>query len=320
MATIVVKTQKEFDQLPESFKELTSIEIRSDKDLTIVVKKTPGNSTVWAYGNSTVAAYGSSTVRAYDSSTVAAYNSSAVWAYDSSTVYAYNSSAVWAYDSSTVWACNSSTVKAYNSSAVRACDSSTVWAYNSSTVRAYNSSTVRAYGSSTVWACGSSTVWAWGNSITRIKSDRVTLAKIKQRAVIILEDVKVKIPKKDSSAIVVKNKIAKHNITSFVEIYDLKKEDGSVILYKSVNKDTYCDFRTGKVKYEGIVECPDFDPDEDRECGGGLHLCATPEGAKSFADGPAKLLKCRVKLKDIVVFHGNIQKVRCKKVEVLGEV
>ena len=86
MVTIVVKTQKEFDELPENFKEFTFVEIRSDNDLTIVVKKTPGNSTVTAYDNSAVWACDSSTVKAYDSSTVKAFDSSTVWACDSSTV------------------------------------------------------------------------------------------------------------------------------------------------------------------------------------------------------------------------------------------
>jgi hypothetical protein len=153
-----------------------------------------------------------------------------------------------------------------------------------------------------------------------VLSALVIIHKIKQYAVICLDGVKVKLPKKDKTATVIKRKLASHNIDSFVDIYGLTIEDRSVILYKTVSKETGCDFRTGQIKYEGIVTCPEFDPSADRECGGGLHLSPTPEQAIGFADGPYKLLKCKVKLKDIVVNGKNIEKVRCRQVEVLGEV
>ena len=76
MNTIIVKTQKELDKLPDSFKEFTYIEIRSDKNTEIIVNKT--------YGSSQVTAYDSSQVTACDSSQVTAYGSSQVTACDSS--------------------------------------------------------------------------------------------------------------------------------------------------------------------------------------------------------------------------------------------
>jgi len=211
---------------------------------------------------------------------------------------------------SQVRACDSSQVTAYGSSQVTACDSSQV--------RACDSSQVTAYGSSQVRACDSSQVTAYGNSMIAVLSALVILHKIKQYAIVALDGVKVKLPKKDKTATVIKRKLVLHNIKSFVDIYDLKIEDDSVILYKSVNPDTLCDFQTGKVKYEGTVEALDFDPSKERECGGGLHLCATPELTQTFNVG--KILKCKVKLKDIGVYGKNIMKVRCRKVEVLGEV
>jgi hypothetical protein len=153
-----------------------------------------------------------------------------------------------------------------------------------------------------------------------VLSALVIIHKIKQYAIVALDGVKIKLPKKDKTATVIHRKLVEHNIDSFVDIYNLSIENKSVILYKTVHKDTGCDFRTGHIKYEGIVECPDFDPSNDRECGGGLHLCATPEQAVMFADGPYKILKCRVKLKDIVVYSKNIEKVRCRQVEVLEQV
>ena len=56
---------------------------------------------------------------------------------------------------------------------------------------------------------------------------------------------------------------------------------------------------------------------EQRECGGGLHLSPTPELALSYNKG--KVLKCKVNIEDFVVYSQNISKVRCKKVKVLGE-
>ena len=192
--------------------------------------------------------------------------------------------------------------------------------YSNSQVRAYDSSQVTAYGSSQVRAYDSSQVRAYGNSMIAVLSAAVILHKIKQYAVIALDGVKIKLPKKDKTATIIKRKLVEYDLDSFVDIFNLTNENDSVILYKTVCKETGCDFRTKTLKYEGIVKCPDFDSSKDRECGGGLHLCATPEGAIGFATGPYKLLKCRVKLKDIVVYGKSIEKVRCRQVEVLEEV
>jgi hypothetical protein len=153
-----------------------------------------------------------------------------------------------------------------------------------------------------------------------VLSALVVITKIAQYAVVTLDGIKVKLPKKDKTATVIERKLVLHDIDSFIDIHNLTVEKGFIYLYKSVHKDTLCDFRTGKIKYEGTVICPDFDPSTERECGGGLHLCATAWEALGFAEGPAVVLKCKVRLKDIVVYGKNIQKVRCKKVEVIGKV
>ena len=108
-----------------------------------------------------------------------------------------------------------------------------------------------------------------------------------------------------------------HTKQTFLDIYKDSMTGNSIILYKSVNPDTLCDFYTGKIKYEGTVTCPDWDDNEQRECGGGLHLSPTPELALSYNKG--KVLKCKVNIEDFVVYSQNISKVRCKKVKVLGE-
>jgi len=76
--TIVVKTQKEFDALPDKFDEVTVIEIRSEATTTISVKRNPDSSSVEARGSSSVVARDSSSVEALDSSSVVALDSSIV--------------------------------------------------------------------------------------------------------------------------------------------------------------------------------------------------------------------------------------------------
>jgi hypothetical protein len=98
---IIIRSQKEWDALPEKFDEFTIVKI-VDSVKIINLKKIPGQSTVSASGQSTVYAYGQSTVYAYDQSTVSAYGQSTVSAYGQSTVYAYGFS---------VAHCNSDTCK-----------------------------------------------------------------------------------------------------------------------------------------------------------------------------------------------------------------
>ena len=170
---------------------------------------------------------------------------------------------------------------------------------------------------SSVVARENSSVTGFEFSFILVLSTCVVLKKLKQYTIVRLRE-KVKIPKKDKTVTVIDHsKIElKYNLKSFLEYYEISNEQ-KIILYKSVNPQTLCDFYTGTIKYEGVVECPYFDANEERECGAGLHLCAKPSQALSFNQG--QLLKCKVDLKDIVVFPKNIQKVRCKRVKVLGK-
>ena len=109
-----------------------------------------------------------------------------------------------------------------------------------------------------------------------------------------------------------------HTKQTFLDSYkDNIINKSNIILYKSVNPETLCDFYTGKIKYEGTVTCPDWDDNDQQGCGGGLHLSPTPELALFYDQG--KVLKCKVNIEDFVVYSQNISKVRCKKVKVLGE-
>ncbi len=92
-----------------------------------------------------------------------------------------------------------------------------------------------------------------------------------------------------------------------------------ITLYKSVDPETNCDFYTQKIEYiiGKEIECPDWDDNCLRQCGGGLHLSPNPEQALEYNQG--KLLVCHVHIDDFVVFPFDISKVRCKKVKVIEE-
>jgi hypothetical protein len=198
-------------------------------------------------------------------------------------------------------------------------ENSIVEARGNSRVVAWENSSVEARGNSSVVAWENSSVSGFEFSFLIILSTSVIVKKLYQYAIVRLKS-KIKLPKKPKTVTIIDHSKVelKYDKTTFVEYCDLEKTSkNKVILYKSVNPKTLRDFRTNSIKYEGIVECPDFDPSKERECGGGLHLCAKPLQALSFNQG--QLLKCEVDLKDIVVYSKNIEKVRCKKVKVLGK-
>ena len=160
---------------------------------------------------------------------------------------------------------------------------------------------------------GNSTVEARENSILRLLSGAIKV-EAWHSVTVICQDCKPSIKRHGTGVTVVRTKTFQHSVASFCEMYG----NGSkpLTLYKSVKEDG-CDHRTGKIKYEGIVECPDWDPDPKRQCGGGLHLSPTPEDALRYCNGT--VLECRVARKDIVVFPTDVTKVRCRKVTVIGE-
>jgi hypothetical protein len=125
-----------------------------------------------------------------------------------------------------------------------------------------------------------------------------------------------KVLKKHKTATIVHQVKKAIDKTMFMQTLEKVKE--GYILFKSVNPATLCDFQTGKIKYEGVVTCPDWDKDPNRECGGGLHLSPTPQMALSYHTGT--VLRCAVKASDFVLYQpGDFTKVRCERVTVLGE-
>lgn len=184
---------------------------------------------------------------------------------------------------------------------------------------------IRESASALIDVCGSAQIKSiLDNAQLTVDSKDVIVTKAKDNSIIICYK-KCKILSKQKTVTVIKTAKVKLNsftLSKFIDRYAVEKEGKYIILYKSVNPDTYCDFKTGKIKYEigTTVICPDWDEKFTGECGYGLHLSPTPYFALAFNDG--KVLKCRVKISDCRTVK-NPQyptKVSCKQVEVLEEV
>ena len=178
-----------------------------------------------------------------------------------------------------------------------------------------HNATVEASDNAILEASDNATVRAWGNATLRILSSRSIIRELADQAIAVIQECDgVVISKKEDTAQVIYTKQTRYSIKSIQRLYN-HPEGEPLVLYKSV-RDDLTDFYSGKIKYEGVVECPDWDPNSERECGGGLHLSPTPDLARDYNIG--KLLRCEVMPEDISVYPYNITKVRCRKVKVIG--
>ena len=273
MKTIEIITQKQYDELPNSFGQITEVNIKCD-----LIRIKPIECCIQSvYGNATIK-----------------------YVSDNATIQSVSDNATIKYIS------DNATIK---------------YVYGNATIQSvYGNTTIKSvYGNATIKSVyGNATIQSvYGNATIQIFNCNVKIITIKQNAVIIFQDCKPVI--KIKHKFVLFTKTQKHNIETFCDIYkDNLINKNNITLYKSVNTETLCDFRTGKIKYKGTVECPDWNPDSSIQCDNGLHLSPTPEMALSYNKG--KLLKCSVAIKDIAVYGNDITKVRCKKVKVIGEV
>ena len=156
-----------------------------------------------------------------------------------------------------------------------------------------------------------------GNGTVQVYSKYAVIKRVLMKSVIFYVGVKGKPKKVAPTASVLYKDVTEYTKQDFLDMYADNVKGKSIILYKSVDPETDCDFYTGTIKYEGTVVCPDWIEDDSIECGNALHLSPTPELALWHNQG--KLKECKVNIKDFVVYSGNIKKVRCKKVEVIGD-
>ena len=210
---------------------------------------------------------------------------------------------------------NKSVVNAYGNAVIQHASDNAVIRH------AYDNAVIQhAYGNAVIqYASGNAVIQhAYGNAVIQHAYGNAVIQHAIQEVSIVRIEGNAKVIKVDKSVHIVKAKQAIYDIKSLKIIYAENIDGKSIILYKSVNPETLCDFYTDKIKYEGVVICPDWNPGKNIQCGNGLHLSPTPEMALSYNQG--KVLKCKVAIKDIVVHGTDITKVRCKKIEVIGEV
>jgi len=287
---ILVTNQEEFNALPSGFENTTEVRIDSAPDQVIQINSQPKNCILVLCGKSWVMLDSSMVNEMRDSARVRAMR-------DSSIVRTMRDSSM----VDEMW--GSSVVEEMRDSAVVEEMRCSAWI---GTMR--DSTRIGTMLDSAVVG------QALENSlISKILSNDVT-ASLFHNAVAIVRDCEPKI-KTSGRSQVITTMDTTHSKETFLEVYPPDAE-GYVTLYKSVKEDR-TDFYTGRIKYEGIVQCPDWDPSPRRECGGGLHLSPTPEMAMRYNDG--EILTCRVKIKDFVVYQRDISKVRCKLVEVIDK-
>jgi hypothetical protein len=125
MAEIYIKTQKEFDELPQKFEVYTYIYLKDTKERIVIIGRR-GNSSVVAWGNSSVVARENSSVEAWENSSVEAWGNSSVVAWGNSSVVAWENSSVVAWGNSSVEARENSSVVAWGNSSVEAWGNSIV--------------------------------------------------------------------------------------------------------------------------------------------------------------------------------------------------
>jgi len=237
---------------------------------------------------------------------------------------AWGNASVEAWDNASVIASDNASVEARDNASVEALGNASVRAWGNASVRAWDNASVRAWGNASVEAWDNASVKAFMNTIIRIFSDGVKILEARQQVVIVYQECEGKPGVYDDTVIINKTQKAKLNIRNFIGIYDVKERKNKLVLYKFV-QENFTDFYTGKITYKvgQIIKCPDWDADENLECGGGLHLSPSIKDCKKFNDSKnGHALKCDVDIKDIIVHPNPLYpyKVRCRKVKVIEEI
>jgi hypothetical protein len=307
MREIIVHTQKELDVAVK------------EKDVEIVIQGTTewlsvyGNATIqYVYGNATIQSVSdNATIRSVsDNATIRSVSGNATikYVYGNATIRSVYGNATIQYvsDNATIrYVYGNATIRSVSGNATirSVSDNATIqYVYDNATIRSVS---------------GNATIkYVYGNATIKIFSVDVCIESVSMLAVIIMIGCVCKIKNKQKTVTVIKNKRAEYTKKDFIAIYGCDK-DGCLTLYKSVNPKNGRDFHSNTIKYKGVVTCPNWNPDNDIECGEGLHLSPLPELALHYNQG--KLLKCKVHKNDFVVYPKDITKVRCKKVTVIGK-
>ena len=310
IAKITVKSQAEFDMIPDDFQGRIYIEfgVRYNRAVVNRAFRQPvvarGNSSVEARDNSSVVACGNSSVVARGNSSVEACDNSSVEARDNSSVEARGNSSVEAWGNSSVVACGNSSVEA--------CDNSSVVAWSDSSVEARDNSSVEARDNSSVEARDNSSVEAWDNSSV------VACGNV--RVVDRHPNTYGRIEVSGNARIVYMPK----TIAEFMSFYGIKHDKKRAIFYKAVHhtETGYEADADGNFIYEiGGVTQNDCDPDVYKDCSYGIHIAHLAwalSWGRNWHD--LAILEVETDIDDVVLpVHSN-GKVRTSKVKVLREV
>jgi hypothetical protein len=196
--------------------------------------------------------------------------------------------------------------------------------------RASESSHVEAWGSSHVVASGSSHVVAWGSSHV-VASGYSNVVASESSHVVASESSHVEATKYVSCVIGydhrgkvtggVQIRPDYSTVEKWLEYHGVKVKGGRCVLYKAVRND-FTSLRGFLYKPGTEVAAPDWDGDA-RECGGGLHLSACFEMAKSFDSEATKSLACTVAVEDLAIGPMPLQypqKIKARRILRIEEV
>ena len=291
MKVITIKTQKEFDKLPDKFDEYMVIEIKSSENIVICIKRAWENSSVIARENSSVIARENSSVEARGNSSVEARENSSVIARENSSVIAWENSSVIARENSSVEACDNSSVEARDNSSVMAWENSSVIARENSSVEARDNSSVEARENSSVIALATSCVHLLSPSA------QVVLFGF----AVAFQMVEAVIKKKSKTATIIIPEYKK-GVGGWVE-KNCVEVKAKIILFKRVSEDFKTQEGTKNEtnwKIGDVVTHPSWKPQED-ECGEGkFHACSRPYFCDEFRENPKdKYIAIEIAKKDL---------------------
>ena len=319
MNNIEIRSLGDWEKLPVSFAEETGINIYCD-GITINGNRENGRYVLRASAfaelrdSSRAVLRDSSRAVLWDSSNAVLWDSSNAVLWDSSRAVLRDSSRAVLWDSSRAVLRDSSHAVLLDDSRAVLRDSSHAVLLDDSRAVLRDSSRAVLCGSSHAVLRDSSRAVLRDSSYAKAYGTETTIDKLLHHAVVICEDdVVVKHTIRHATASIIIQRPFIHSKESFLELYP-PDEHGMVTLYK-VTQDNGTDYYTGRIRYSGEVECPDWDDDTKRQCGGGLHLSPTPELALIYHHGQVLVCKCHVD--DLVVYPHDITKVRCRKVTVI---
>jgi len=308
MRTVIIRSQAEWNALPNYFDEFAGLELRGVDPVTIT--KIPGNSSVILRGHSRAQLWEDSRAELWeDSGALLCGNSRAVLKGNSRAVLRGNSRAVLR---------ENSRVELWETSAA------ILYGHSRAVLRENSSVELRESSQAVLWDHSQAVLWEnsqaelWENSLARVFSPAARI-RAAHHAVVILEGVSPEL-QPGPGVRVMRRDPFRHDLDSFRQAHGLVPEKGELLLYKVVRMN-FKDIWTNSIVYRPgtTITCPDWDPDPERQDGGGLYLSGTPEDARrQYFSG--RLLLCAVKPEDLVVHPDTITEVRCRQVRVLEEV